>query len=67
MELWKFSLGYIPNGIAPKLFGLELALKRLLLFFDAFALKGVRKSFQSLKARVPLRACVYALKGGVCG
>ena len=58
VEWLEFSLRYIPKGNAPWFFCSELALKRLELFPDALALKGERANESSLKALVPLRACV---------
>ena len=64
-EMRKFSLGYIPYGDAPPFGCPGPALARFGSLLDVLALKGVHKRVESLKARVPLRACVCALKGGI--
>ena len=64
-EMCKFFLGYIPYGDAPPFGCPEPALARFGSLLDVLALKGVHKRGKSLKARVPLRACVCALKGDV--
>ena len=58
-------MGYIPYGDAPPFGCPGLALARFEPLLDVLAVKGVHKREKSLKARVPLRACVCALKGDV--